>query len=315
MSDPYAPQPNYDPYGQQPSYGQQQPSYGQQPPYNQPPAYGQPAYGRPAYEQPSYDQGYGQQPPSYQQPPPAYQQPPQPAYDQGYGYNQQPGYAPPPPPKKGNGLLIGIVVAIGIVLIGGIGAVAYVMNSDEIDTPTASSTTTAPQPGASTGAAKTSAAAPKSPKVIFTAPATISSWKKQSNQDKAKQMSQQMSDAGVQNPFAAQYQDSKQTAHVVVVWGGTGSAFGVGGPDKQLKDFFDGAFKSLGGTGSDSTPFEAGKLGGKAECQKTTATGVTISICAWVGNDALLAFMFNGMEPSAAAIQAKLMLPSMAIAA
>jgi hypothetical protein len=43
------------------------------------------------------------------------------------------------------------------------------------------------------------------------------------------------------------------------------------------------------------------------------ASGVTMSICAWVGNEALLAFMYNAIEPSAAAIQVKLMLPSMAI--
>ncbi|GAA1789064.1 RDD family protein [Actinomadura chokoriensis] len=59
----------YDPYGQQPGYGQQQPGYGQQPPaqpgYGQPPA--QPGYGQPP-AQPAYGQpaqpGYGQQPPA-----------------------------------------------------------------------------------------------------------------------------------------------------------------------------------------------------------------------------------------------------------
>ncbi|MER7276109.1 hypothetical protein ABT369_16795 [Dactylosporangium sp. NPDC000244] len=296
MSDPYAPQPNYDPYGQQ-----QQPSYGQ--------GYGQ-GYGQ---QPPAYDQGYGQQPPSYQQPP-AYQQPP--SYDQGYGYNQPPPLYTPPPKKKGNGLLIGVgIAAIVVVLCGGVGAIAYVNLSkdDEAKTPTASSTTGSAKPQASPGATRTTSA-PKTPKVTLTDPATIGNWKKQSNQDQAKTMSQQMTDAGVQNPFAAQYQNTQKTSQVVVAWGGTGSGFSIGGPDKQLKDFFDGAFKSLGGTGSDSTPFDPGKLGGKAECQKTDATGVTLSICAWVGTDALLAFMFNPMEPSAAAIQAKLMLQSMAVA-
>ena len=69
MSDPYAPQPSYDPYGQQqPGYGQpQQPDYGQQPGYGAP------------------QQGYGQ--------PPA---PQQPVYGQQPGYpQQQPGYGPP----------------------------------------------------------------------------------------------------------------------------------------------------------------------------------------------------------------------------
>lgn len=75
----------YDPYGQQPGYGQQQPGYGQQPPaqpgYGQPPA--QPGYGQPpaqpAYGQPAAQPGYGQQPPAQ----PGYGAPAAPA---------QPGY-------------------------------------------------------------------------------------------------------------------------------------------------------------------------------------------------------------------------------
>lgn len=75
----------YDPYGQQPGYGQQQPGYGQQPPaqpgYGQPPA--QPGYGQPpaqpGYGQPAAQPGYGQPPaqPGYGQPPaqPGYGQP------------------------------------------------------------------------------------------------------------------------------------------------------------------------------------------------------------------------------------------------
>jgi uncharacterized RDD family membrane protein YckC len=73
----------YDPYGQQPGYGQQQPGYGQQPPaqpgYGQPPA--QPGYGQqpaqPAYGQPAQP-GYGQQPPAQ----PGYGAPAQPGYQE-----------------------------------------------------------------------------------------------------------------------------------------------------------------------------------------------------------------------------------------
>ena len=66
MSDPHAPQPPQQPYGQQP-YGQ--PPYGQQP-YGQPP-YGQQPYGQPQQSQPP---GYGQPPPPYGQPQPPYGQ-------------------------------------------------------------------------------------------------------------------------------------------------------------------------------------------------------------------------------------------------
>ncbi|TDB76229.1 RDD family protein [Actinomadura sp. KC216] len=78
----------YDPYGQQPGYGQQQPGYGQQPPaqpgYGQPPA--QPGYGQPPA--PPAQPGYGQPPaqPGYGQPPAqhGYGQPPAPPAQAGY---------------------------------------------------------------------------------------------------------------------------------------------------------------------------------------------------------------------------------------
>lgn len=49
----------YDPYGQQPGYGQQQPGYGQQPPAQ--PGYGQQP-GQPGYGQPPAQPGYGAPP-------------------------------------------------------------------------------------------------------------------------------------------------------------------------------------------------------------------------------------------------------------
>ncbi|MQY05499.1 RDD family protein [Actinomadura macrotermitis] len=76
----------YDPYGQQPGYGQQPPA---QPGYGQPPA--QPGYGQPpaqpGYGQPAAQPGYGQPPaqPGYGQPAaqPGYGQPPaQPGYQE-----------------------------------------------------------------------------------------------------------------------------------------------------------------------------------------------------------------------------------------
>ncbi|MGP4022853.1 RDD family protein [Actinomadura sp. 3N407] len=87
----------YDPYGQQPGYGQQQPGYGQQPP------------AQPGYGQPPAQPGYGQQPPAQ----PGYGQPPaqpgygQPAAQPGYGQQPpaQPGYGAPaaPPAQPGYG--------------------------------------------------------------------------------------------------------------------------------------------------------------------------------------------------------------------
>jgi len=105
------------PYGQPPQYGAPQPPYGapQQPGYGQPPQYGTPqpgGYGTPppaGYGVPPQQQPYG----APQQPFPP-QQPQQP-----YGMPQQPGgYQPAAPPKKGNGLVIGLVIG-ALVLAGG----------------------------------------------------------------------------------------------------------------------------------------------------------------------------------------------------
>jgi hypothetical protein len=99
-------QPPYDPnnpYGQpqpqQPSYPQQQPAQPQQPGWGQPQQLG----GAPGYPQPGAP--FDGQSSAYPQ--------------QGYG---QPGFAPYPPPKKGNGLLVGVVVGALVVVGGGIAA-------------------------------------------------------------------------------------------------------------------------------------------------------------------------------------------------
>lgn len=119
------PDPNQQPYGQQPGYGQQQPGYGQQP---QQPGYGQqqPGYGQqPGQQQPGYGQqqpGYGQQQPGYGQQPgqqPGFGAPPPAAG----GFGQQPSMLPPQPPKKNNLPLIlglgggGVLLVIVVVVL------------------------------------------------------------------------------------------------------------------------------------------------------------------------------------------------------
>ena len=103
--------------------------------------------------------GGAPQQPDYAAPANPYGQPQQQPFDaanpygapqQGYGapppqYGAQPqfgGYQPPgPPPKKGNGLVIGLVVG-AVVVVGGIGA-AIALHKSNNPTPIAASTTTA----------------------------------------------------------------------------------------------------------------------------------------------------------------------------
>lgn len=281
MSDPYAPQPQQpnQPYSGQPYYPQQQPQYPEQPGAQQ---YGQP-YGGQSYGDP------------YAAPQQAYQQP---AYGQpAYGQPAPAGYPPPQPPvkKRRTGLIVGVVVAVvALLACSGIAVLAIKLGSDNKTT-------------SSGGTSKTDTT--KSFKL--TAPATIGTLKKSSDQSQAQKMSSALTNAGLENPFAAVYQDTKNETHRVVIWGGTGAIFNAGGEQKQL----DGFFSSLGSQLDGTKPAAAdpGPIGGKAECAKSGLSGLKVSVCAWVGTGALLGFIFNGVEPGAAATQMRAILPSIAI--
>jgi hypothetical protein len=289
MSDPYAPQPNQpnQPYSGQPYYPQQPPQQGGAQPYADPFAaqpggdpFGQQQQG---YQQPEY----GQQQQGYQQPEYGQQVP--------AGYPPQPlmGYPPQPPVKKRRtGLIVSLVVAVvALVACSGIVAIVLKFGSDD---KTAS-------PGAtSTGTAKTV--------TTLKAPATIGTLKKSSDQSRAQTLNSQLTKAGLENPFAAVYQDTKNASRQVVIWGGTGAIFSAGGAQAQLDSFFSSAGGQLGG--AKPAAVEAGAIGGKAECAKSGLSGAKISICAWAGTDALLGFIFNAVEPDAAAAQMRTMLPS-----
>lgn len=262
-----------DPYSSQPQMPNQ-PYSGQPHHYQQQP----PQPGGPPTEpwQPSYGQPYGQQPPQ-----PMYQQP-------GYGPQIPAIYSPQPPAKKRRtGLIVGVIVGV-VALLGCSGIVVAALTLGKDD-----------KTGSSTAAAKP---------VTLEAPATIGTLKKSSDQSEAKKMSSRLSDAGVDRPYAAVYRDTKNPSRRVIVWGGTGKIFNVGGAQRQLDSFFSGSNSELGG--AKPAAVDAGSLGGKAECAKSGLSGAKISICAWVGTDVLLGFIVNGVEPDAAAAQMRTMLPS-----
>jgi hypothetical protein len=283
MSDPYAPQPHQpqqpnQPYSGQPYYPQQPPQYPAQPDHQQAGAQygGQP---NPYAAQPTGDP-YAQRQQAYQQP--------------GYGQPVPVGYPPAPPVKKRRtGLIVSLVVAV-VALVACSGIVAIVLKAGSDDKT------------ASPGATATTAA-----KVTLKAPDTIGTLKKSSDQSRAKALNSQLTSAGLENPFAAVYQDTKNAAHAVVVWGGTGAIFSAGGAQAQLDSFFGSAGGQLGG--AKPVAVDAGAIGGRAECAKSGLSGAKISICAWVGSDALLGFLFNGVEADAAAAQMRTVLPSIVV--
>jgi hypothetical protein len=286
MSDPYAPQPNQpsqpnQPYSGQPYYPQQPPQY---PPQPDPQPYGAQPYGQQqqGYQEQGYqEQGYQEQ--GYQQQ--GYQQP-------GYGPQAPFGYPPQPPVKKRRtGLIIGVVVGV-FALLACSGLVAFALNSGSDDKT------------ASPGATKTTAARA----VALKAPGTIGTLKKSSDQSRATKLNSAMVKAGLENPFAAVYDDTKNPQRSVVIWGGTGAIFNAGGAQRQLDSFFSSADSQL--NGAKAAAVDAGPTGGKAECAKSGLSGLKLTICAWVGKDALLGFLFNGVEPDAAGAQMRAILPS-----
>jgi hypothetical protein len=255
----------------------------------------QPNSGQPYYPPQQSNSGQPYYPP--QQPP----YPPQPDVGQPYatqpypyGYGQQipVGYPPQPPVKKRRtGLIVSlVVVAFALVACSGIVAVAIKFGSDD--------KTASPGP-TSTGTAKS---------VTLKAPDKIGALKKSADQARAQKLSSMMTNAGLDNPFAAVYEDTKNPGRTVAIWGGTGAIFSAGGGQTQL----DGFFRSAGSqfSGSKRVAVEAGAVGGKAECAKSDNSGMKFAVCAWVGTDALLGFLFNGVEPDAAGAQMRAILPS-----
>jgi hypothetical protein len=111
-----------------------------------------------------------------------------------------------------------------------------------------------------------------------------------------------MASAGIEEPFAVVYSDASQPGRQVVLWGGTGEIFGMGNRQRQLDAFFSNATSQLqGGKVSERSPVQPGSIGGLAECGKVSGIGATMTLCAWLGDDALLGFIFIGYSPEKSA--------------
>jgi hypothetical protein len=277
MSDPYAQQP----YSGQPYYPQQPPQYPAQPGFQQDGAQPDPWQygGQPSpYPAQPYGDPYARQQQAYQQP--------------AYGQQVPAGYPPQPPVKRRRtGLIVSLAVAaFALVACSGIAVIAVKFGAADKTL--------------SLGATSTPTAKPATLK----APDTIGTLKKSSDQSQAQKLNSKLTNAGMENPFAAVYQDAKNPGRRVVIWGGSGGIFNVGNSQQQLDGFFSSMGSQLAGT--KPVAVEVGAIGGVAECAKSGLSGLKLSICAWGGSSALLGFMFNGVEPEAAGAQMRTMLPS-----
>jgi hypothetical protein len=246
--------------------------------------FGQP-YGDPA-QQPA-----GGSPPPYpaaQPGPPRY--PAQPSqYPSPYGAAPTFPYQDPPPKKSRTWLIIGIVLAVILVLcLGAVVVGALVYNAGNQN----------PNPRGSSDAATPS---PQAGPVRLTDPNQIGDLVKSADQSSAATLRATLTTGGIEEPFAAVYEDTATSGRQVVVWGGTGPIFGAGSTQAQLDGFFSSAGKQLsGGTISERGPVSPGTVGGVAECEKVSGMGVAMALCAWIGDDALVGFIFTGYAPAEA---------------
>jgi hypothetical protein len=216
-------------------------------------------------------------------------------------------YGAPPPPKKSHGLLIGVIIGLAVLLVAG-GVVTFVAlrSGNPKSTPAGA---TASNRASSPANTRSSAAAPAKPSVTLAAPDRIGSLRKAADQSQANTIKQRMTTSGVESPYAVMYEDTAAAGRTVTAWGGTGRAFALGGPDKQLDAFFGSAGSELGGgTLGARSNVEAGAVGGKAQCAPVNGLGITMSMCAWAGTDALLGFIFTGTAPAKSAETLRAML-------
>ena len=130
----------------------------------------------------------------------------------------------------------------------------------------------------------------------FSAPAKIGTLIKPADQSRATTLLTRLKSGGYERPFAVVYKDRAAPERSALVWGDIGSVFGALNAYDGLKLFFDDSAKQFtGGTMAHPVDAEPSAVGGVAQCAEVTGMGVRSVLCAWVTDNALLAFLFNGL--------------------
>ena len=226
---------------------------------------------------------------------------------QQYGYPEDHGIPVTPLAEQRNraGVVVLSIVLLLLVDGGAYAAVGWALRSNVDAAPefAGDGGSVGGSTGGSTGTSKRQA---------LTAPEKIGSYRKSADQAVARTMSRTLSEGGIADPFAVEYDDTRSSARSVVVWGGTGDGFisAIG----ELDGFFRSLDSSVGGGSSQRVPADPGVVGGRAECAKKVVNGVSFAICGWVGSTALLGFMFNGLDNGAAATNMRTLLQAIVVA-
>jgi hypothetical protein len=232
----------------------------------------------------------------------------------GQPFPGQPGLITPAPAQKSGsrGLIIGLAVgavALILLLCGVVTTVVGFAVNNDSDAPPRSGSATSTASASPSASGKPSATAAK---ITLVAPEQIGSLKKAANQASAAPMLEKMRNAGVEQPFAAVYEDTSTPGRRVLLWGGVGSMFSLIGNEAGLDSFFKGALGQFG-DGTQSTPEEVptGALGGTMRCSSLGEdAGIVMATCVWVGSGGLLGMTFPGVDQATGAQQAQTILPA-----
>jgi hypothetical protein len=124
------------------------------------------------------------------------------------------------------------------------------------------------------------------------APAQIGVLSRLEDQSPVDQFRAEVAQRGVQEPFAVIYTDPASES--AIAWGGVGTPYGTGTPASRLDAFFVTASRNVGGgTAGPRTSVDAGALGGTAQCASVDGVGISMVVCGWTGDYALMGFEFS----------------------
>jgi hypothetical protein len=124
-------------------------------------------------------------------------------------------------------------------------------------------------------------------------PAKIASLKKSADQSTAKFLLSGMKGALRKKMHAVAYEDSSDSSHKVLVYGGTGIPIPPGSPGSQLKQMLSSGTAAGARMGSPAS-VDPGSLGGKAECAVIPSAKVVN--CGWISGTAALVMTFQGFD-------------------
>jgi hypothetical protein len=230
----------------------------------------------------------------------SYQTPPPNGAPWMYGSYQQ------PPKKSRTGLIVGLAVGAAVLLLGGGLAVVGLAGSSERTTarndgdftPAASVPTPSPSSPAPTPSPTQAA-----PGVTLKVPGSVAGYgqmkgsiAKRTIQDMRRKMGKAASGyEGIFDKSKIALYAKGSSRLVFIGLSGADSPLIAGELSRSPSGEVDSVF--MGGGISDPKDYSAGSRGGVLRCGKTRQQGISVSMCAWADQSALITLQANGVSP------------------